>query len=246
MVLSMASTSVFLGWTAAAPCLTRTLQDQQAGLAQAPIKLLLFVLGPSVHWILCVPSKSDVCISPSPMGLLQLNPGGLTKPNALGAHLPVPEAWVGEPDMGLRTLTPVGEPLQYNPPNLWVIHPGVTCDYNILSIHLSYSLSLWFLLCAFSCRRPFFWWVLSLSLMVVLLIVVILVCLQGEWRWAQGLYCYCCGHFSYSIFWVVESSHWSNIRLSEGLERGAWALGSEQTLSQTHDFGQVASIYTSI
>ena len=109
------------------------------------------------------------------MGLLQLNPGGLQSQMLWELIFPVPEAWAGEPDMGLRTLTPVGEPLQYNPPNLWVIHPGVTCDFNILSIHLSYlshcdsfSVSL--------VAEDLFWWVLSLSLMVVLLIVVILVC----------------------------------------------------------------------
>ena len=83
------------------------------------------------------------------MGLLQLNPGDLQSQMLWELIFPAPEAWAGEPDMGLRTLTPMGEPLQYNPPNLWVIHPGVTCDFNILSIHLSYlshlipSLCLW-------------------------------------------------------------------------------------------------------
>lgn len=66
--------------------------------------------------MLCVPSKSDVYISPSPMGLLQLNPGGLQSQMLWELIFPVPEAWAGEPDMGLRRLTPVSEPLQYNPP----------------------------------------------------------------------------------------------------------------------------------
>lgn len=34
--------------------------------------------------------------------------------NALQAWLPVAGPWVGEPDVGPRFLTPVGEPLQYN------------------------------------------------------------------------------------------------------------------------------------
>ena len=50
------------------------------------------------------------------MGLLQVNPGGLQSQMLWELIFPVPESWAGEPDMGLRTLTPVGEPLQYNPP----------------------------------------------------------------------------------------------------------------------------------
>lgn len=61
------------------------------------------------------------------------------KAKCSGSHLPSARS------LGWRGLTWVSEllllweePLQYNPPNLWVIHPGVTCDFNILSIHLSY------------------------------------------------------------------------------------------------------------
>ena len=33
----------------------------------------------------------------------------------------MPDPQVEEPDLGLRTLTPVGEPLQYNYSRLWVV-----------------------------------------------------------------------------------------------------------------------------
>ena len=53
-----------------------TLQNQQVGLAQAPIKLLLLPLV-LVCVILCVPFKSEVFISPKPVELLQSSPTGL-------------------------------------------------------------------------------------------------------------------------------------------------------------------------
>ena len=70
-----------------APLLRETLQDQQVGLAQAPVKLLL------LPWVLVCMGfclchfKSKVFISPSPVGLLQLSPAGLQS-HVLGAHLP--------------------------------------------------------------------------------------------------------------------------------------------------------------
>ena len=61
-------------------------------------QITAFALGPSAHEILCVLLKSEVCISPSFLGLVFL----------------MPDPWAGEPDVGLRTVSPVGEPLLYN------------------------------------------------------------------------------------------------------------------------------------
>lgn len=43
-----------------------TLQDQQLGLIRSPMKSLLFALGCSACEILCVHSKSEMSVSPSP------------------------------------------------------------------------------------------------------------------------------------------------------------------------------------
>lgn len=48
------------------------------------------------------------------MELLQLSPSGLQSQILWGLIFLVPDPWAGEPDVGLRTLTPVGEPLQCN------------------------------------------------------------------------------------------------------------------------------------
>ena len=53
--------------------LQETLQHQKAGLAQSPLGSLLLPLGPDVHTTLCVPSKSGVSVSPSPVEVLQSN-----------------------------------------------------------------------------------------------------------------------------------------------------------------------------
>ena len=65
----------------------------------------------------CVPVKSGVSVSPRPVQLLQLLPpprSGPSKPNALETYIHRAGPRAGEPDVGLRTLTPVGESLQYN------------------------------------------------------------------------------------------------------------------------------------
>ena len=54
--------------------LQETLQHQQVGLVQYPLGSLLLPLGPDVHTTLCVPSKSGVSVSPSPVEVLQSNP----------------------------------------------------------------------------------------------------------------------------------------------------------------------------
>ena len=61
----------------------------------------------------CAP-KSGVSVSPSPMEFLQSNPAGLQSQILWGLLLPLPDPQAGEPDMGLRAFTPVGELLWYN------------------------------------------------------------------------------------------------------------------------------------
>ena len=68
---------------------------------------LLLPLGPDVHTALCVPSKSGVSVSPSPVKILQSNPTSLQSLIFWEFLLPVPDPQVGKPDVGLRTLTPV-------------------------------------------------------------------------------------------------------------------------------------------
>ena len=55
------------------PPLQETLQHWQVGLVQSPLGSLLLPLGPDVHTTLCVPSKSGVSVSPSPVEVLQSN-----------------------------------------------------------------------------------------------------------------------------------------------------------------------------
>ena len=59
------------------PPLQETLQHQQVSLVQSPVGSLLLPLGPDVHTTLCVPSKSGVSVSPSPVEVLQSNPASL-------------------------------------------------------------------------------------------------------------------------------------------------------------------------
>ena len=59
------------------PPLQKTLQHQQVGVVQSPMGSLLNPLGPDAHNTLCVPSKSGVSVSPSPVEVLQSNPASL-------------------------------------------------------------------------------------------------------------------------------------------------------------------------
>ena len=86
-----------------------TLQEPQAGLTQILVESLLCpgtqcTRNPVCtfqEWSLCVPQSSGAPTDPQPQML-----GGLLPP------VPDPQAWA--PDKGLRTLTPVGEPLRYS------------------------------------------------------------------------------------------------------------------------------------
>ena len=59
------------------PPLQETVQHYQVGLVQSPLGSPLLPLGPDVHTTLCVPSKSGVSVSLSPVKVLQSNPTSL-------------------------------------------------------------------------------------------------------------------------------------------------------------------------
>ena len=65
-------------------------------------------LSPDAHTTLCVPSKSGVSFSLSPVEVLQSNSAGLQSLILLEFLLPLPDPQVKKPDVGLRTFTPVG------------------------------------------------------------------------------------------------------------------------------------------
>ena len=74
----------------------------------------------SLCWV-PVHTKSCVCspgveslVSPSRVELLHSIPAGLESQELWGLLLLRPDPQAGEPDVGLRILTPVGEPLPYN------------------------------------------------------------------------------------------------------------------------------------
>ncbi len=64
-----------------------------------------------VHVSLYVPFKNGVSVSPSPVELLCTSSTGLQCQMLQGLFLPVPDPYTWEFDVGLRTLTPVGESL---------------------------------------------------------------------------------------------------------------------------------------
>ena len=66
--------------------LQETLQYQQVGLAQAPMRSLLFQLGPRAHET-CVPSENGICF-PQSCDSPVIKPCWPSKPNALGSHPP--------------------------------------------------------------------------------------------------------------------------------------------------------------
>ena len=105
--------------------LREALQDQQVCLAQAPFKLLLLPWGPGVREVLCASFKSGVCVSHSPLALLEVSLGGLQSQTFWGLVFPGQDPQAGEPDVGLGPLTPRGEPLQLSFSScLWVAYLG--------------------------------------------------------------------------------------------------------------------------
>ena len=69
-------------------------------------------LGPAVYEILCALFKSEVSIFSSPLGFLKVSPADLQSQMLWGFIFPVLVPQAEEPNVGLRPLTPLGEPLQ--------------------------------------------------------------------------------------------------------------------------------------
>lgn len=114
------------------------------------------------HVGFCVHSKSGVPISHSPLALLK------GRPDVLGARLPGEESLDGEPAVGLEPLSLSGKDY----PTVVIIPPFVGCLPEVVGLdctmHLPLlTISLWFLLCIFSCRKC-----QSVSLQVVLVVVL--------------------------------------------------------------------------
>ena len=82
------------------------LQDQQASLTQAHVKLL------PLPWVLecvrfCVCPLSMKSISLNPLAPPKVSPCGLPSQMLWGLVFPVQDPWAGEPDMGLKPLSPL-------------------------------------------------------------------------------------------------------------------------------------------
>ena len=88
-----------------------TIQNWQVGLGQALMKLLLFLLGPSVHEILCDPPTVAFLLPPVLWSSCGQAPLAFKAKCAGGSSSRRPDPQTGEPDLALRILTPVGEPL---------------------------------------------------------------------------------------------------------------------------------------
>lgn len=101
------------GWDETSLCLSKRLSQISGRSVSLSYKTTAFCMGPSAHKILCVPLKSEVFISLSPVGLLQLSSIDLQRQMLWELIFPVPDPWAGDPNMGLRTLSPMGQPLQY-------------------------------------------------------------------------------------------------------------------------------------
>ena len=94
--------------------------------------------------------KSKVSVYPSPVGSPKLSSIGPESQMLWGLKFPVQDSQAGEPNMGLRSLTPAIRFFS----SLWVTHPeGMRLDYSTRLLLL--PVSLWFLLYVFSCRRSF-------------------------------------------------------------------------------------------
>ena len=108
---SFASNVLPTQWAPFTPCFPKRSSENCSQVWPRFLWSLCFVLGPSAHESLCVPFKNGVSVSPSPVELLCTSPTGLQCQMLRGLFLPVPDPQAWGLDVGLRTLTPVGESL---------------------------------------------------------------------------------------------------------------------------------------
>ena len=165
-----------------------TLQDQQVGLAQGPMRSLLFQLGPRAHKT-CV--SSGAFVSPSPMTFLWSSPAGLQSQMLWGLICLMPDPQPEEPDMGseltLRVHGRTSVILLFS--SFWVIHPS-----GHSSIRVQGLIALWMhpfcnLVVASSLSlevEHLYWWVLVLVCWWLFSIQLWFWCFR-ERRWAQVL-----------------------------------------------------------
>ena len=81
----------------------------------------LLCLGPTAHESLFVPFRNGVSISPSPVEILHT----LQRQMLQGLLFPMSDPQVWGPDVGLRTLTPIGVSVIQLLSSLWAAHPWV-------------------------------------------------------------------------------------------------------------------------
>ena len=115
--------SVCPRWAGATSCLSRKLSKTSSLLWLRLLLITALAPGPSVYKILYALIMSEVSISPQYYGAPEMKPHWLSNSNALGAHLPGAQA--GESKLGVRTLTPGGEHLQYRYSPVYGLHLGV-------------------------------------------------------------------------------------------------------------------------
>ena len=138
---------------------------------------LLLPLGCDAHTTLCVPSKSGVSVSPSPVKVLQSNPASIQSLILWEFLFPLLDPQVGKPDMGLRTFTPVGGLLWYNcspvchPPNGYGIWFYCDCAPP--------TFSLWVFLCLWMWGIFFVRSIVFLSMIVQQLVVILVLSQEG-------------------------------------------------------------------
>ena len=98
----------------ATPCFPRRSSKNLKQVCPRFLWSLCFAPGPCAHESLYALFKSRLSVSPSPMELLHTSPAGPQGQVLCGLLLPMPDPQAWEPNMGLRTLPPLGESLRYS------------------------------------------------------------------------------------------------------------------------------------
>lgn len=132
-------------WATADPCFSRSKVDLQVGLARMFTESL-FCPGSQCTWnLVCALPRIESLFHQS-YGATALKPYCLQSQILWGLLFPVTDPQTVEPDVGLRTLAPVGEPLQYN------YFPGCeSSTWRVWDLIISWKhhspILLWLLLC---------------------------------------------------------------------------------------------------
>ena len=144
------------GWTTDTPHPTSSLEGPprpSSRSAWGSYQIIAFSLNHSACEILC-----EVSVFPSPAGLPKWSPAGLQSQMLKGLIFLEQDLWVWGPEIGLRTLTPVGDTLQYNYFPVFGLPTWGVWHFYMASLPLL-SIWLWFFVHIFICRRAF--WVCS-------------------------------------------------------------------------------------